>query len=127
MGLFTCTLRMPVLLTPEVLQMIKRAKYVLFCVLTGALSVILTAVLDSFTGVPFNYALPLALMLALIPHTLLLRSNHQTVPDPGADETAQGRTRTVTASGRAGVNPRTQTLRPGSTRTAKIHSIIFAP
>jgi len=43
------------------------------CLITAALSVLFVIVLDSFTGVSFNYAVPIALVAALFPFAVLLR------------------------------------------------------
>jgi hypothetical protein len=51
-------------------------KPVLICVLTAGLCAILIAMLDTFTGVPFNYAVPIALIISLIPYVFLLRAHH---------------------------------------------------
>ena len=43
------------------------------CVITAAVSVLFVIVLDSVTGVSFNYAVPIALIAALIPFAVLSR------------------------------------------------------
>ncbi len=48
-------------------------KALVSCLITAALSVLFVIVLDSFTGVSFNYAVPIALIAALFPFAVLLR------------------------------------------------------
>src|SRR5258708_7184224 len=105
--------------------MIGAIKPVLVCVFCAALCAIVVAVLDILTDVPFNYAVPIALIISLAPYVFLLRQHYgesSNIRSVGAVEGNQA------ASEHAFQAHRSQQHRPnGWTRAATIHSIVFAP
>lgn len=102
-----------------------KIKPVLFCILTAGLCAILIATLDTFTGVPFNYAVPIALIISLIPYAFLLRGHH--VESPGLRPVAvAGNDDQPTKSSFEAHESRRHRARAWKSH-ATIHSFIFMP
>jgi hypothetical protein len=94
---------------------------ILVCVAVSVLCAIAVIALDSVTGVPFNYAVPIAVVVSLIPYIFLLRrqradsKNRRSIFSP-ADRGSEGSIESSV--------PQKQTPR-GWHRAATIHSFVF--
>lgn len=103
--------------------MTAKLKPVLICGFTAGLCAIAIAILDTFTGVPFNYAVPIALIVSLIPYALLLRGHRgesaglRPAAAPGRDDHPTDSEAHDSLRGRA----------RAWKRPATIHSFIFTP
>jgi hypothetical protein len=104
--------------------MLKQAKYILICLSTATFAVISIVVLDSLTGVPFNYAVPVSLIIALLPHSFWLRANHRVAAEADESTTNQRRLSSP-AKARSNANAGGRSRSRRFTSAAKVHSIIF--
>jgi hypothetical protein len=108
--------------------MMAQIKPVLACASTAGLCGLLIIVLDTITGVPFNYAVPLALILSFLPYAFWLRAHNGGPTLLGIDARAD-----AAAGNEQSVEPPFEPRRSGrrsprgSKRPATIHSIIFTP
>jgi hypothetical protein len=97
-----------------------RIQPIVICVAIAVLCAITIMVLDSVSGVPFSYAVPIAVIISLVPYAFMLR--RQRTNSMNGHRIIQSAGYRLSESSFA--PHETATLR-GSHRAATIHSVIF--